>query len=192
MNAVNFVDGLDGLAAGVVGIGALAFFAFCYQLANLNERRPWRPPARCSAPPLAGACAGFLPHNFHPARLFMGDSGSMLIGLVLSASAVTLSGQFSGSELTQGADGLAGEPAADAAAGAAADLDPDGADGRPACSRSSVAPAPGARRSRPTSSTCTTACSRSATPSGARSSSCGCGRRWSPSAPSWPASTPGP
>ncbi len=45
---------------------------------------------------LAGACAGFLPHNFHPARLFMGDSGSMLIGLVLSASALTLTGQFFG------------------------------------------------------------------------------------------------
>ena len=54
---------------------------------------------------LAGACAGFLPHNFHPARLFMGDSGSMLIGLVLSASAVTLYGQFSGAEITQGGAG---------------------------------------------------------------------------------------
>jgi UDP-GlcNAc:undecaprenyl-phosphate GlcNAc-1-phosphate transferase len=46
-----------------------------------------------------------MPHNFHPARLFMGDSGSMLIGLVLSASAVTLSGQFSGAEISQGASG---------------------------------------------------------------------------------------
>ena len=43
---------------------------------------------------LAGACIGFLPHNFFPARMFMGDSGSMLIGLVLSASALTLTGQF--------------------------------------------------------------------------------------------------
>ena len=54
---------------------------------------------------LAGACAGFLVHNFHPARLFMGDSGSMLIGLVLSASAVTLTGQFARNELSQGASG---------------------------------------------------------------------------------------
>ena len=49
---------------------------------------------------LAGACAGFLPHNFHPARLFMGDSGSMLIGLVLSACTLTITGQFAGNEIT--------------------------------------------------------------------------------------------
>lgn len=104
VNAVNFVDGLDGLAAGVVGIGAIAFFLFCYQLANFNQVSLATTGALLSAG-LAGACAGFLPHNFHPARLFMGDSGSMLIGLVLSASAVTLSGQFSGSEITQGASG---------------------------------------------------------------------------------------
>jgi UDP-GlcNAc:undecaprenyl-phosphate/decaprenyl-phosphate GlcNAc-1-phosphate transferase len=54
---------------------------------------------------LGGACAGFLPHNINPARLFMGDSGSMLIGLVLSASAITLTGQYSGSDLSKGAMG---------------------------------------------------------------------------------------
>ena len=104
VNAVNFVDGLDGLAAGVVGIGAIAFFLFCYQLANLNGVSLATTGALLSAS-LAGACVGFLPHNFHPARLFMGDSGSMLIGLVLSASALTLTGQFSGPEISQGADG---------------------------------------------------------------------------------------
>ncbi len=104
VNAVNFVDGLDGLAAGVVGIGAVAFFLFCYQLANLNGVSLATTGALLSAS-LAGACLGFLPHNFHPARLFMGDSGSMLIGLVLSASALTLTGQFSGTEISQGADG---------------------------------------------------------------------------------------
>ena len=86
INAVNFVDGLDGLAAGVVGIGAIAFFVFCYQLADAQRRVAWRSPAALLCAALAGACAGFLPHNFHPARLFMGDSGSMLIGLVLAAS----------------------------------------------------------------------------------------------------------
>ena len=104
VNAVNFVDGLDGLAAGVVGIGAVAFFVFCYQLSNLNGVSLATTGALLSAS-LAGACAGFLPHNFHPARLFMGDSGSMLIGLVLSASALTLTGQFSGPEISQGAEG---------------------------------------------------------------------------------------
>jgi len=95
MNAVNFVDGLDGLAAGVVGIGAAAFFIYCYTLSAQNNLTLATTGALLSAA-LAGACAGFLPHNFHPARLFMGDSGSMLIGLVLSASALTLTGQFFG------------------------------------------------------------------------------------------------
>ena len=91
INAVNMVDGLDGLAAGVVGVGALAFFVFCYSLTRLNGTDRATTAAFLSVA-LAGVCAGFLVHNFHPARLFMGDSGSMLIGLVLSASAVTLSG----------------------------------------------------------------------------------------------------
>ncbi|MFC7493714.1 MULTISPECIES: glycosyltransferase family 4 protein [unclassified Nocardioides] len=104
VNAVNFVDGLDGLAAGVVGIGALAFFVYCYQLSSFNEVTLATTGALLSAS-LAGACAGFLPHNFHHARLFMGDSGSMLIGLVLSASTVTLTGQFTPGQITEGAAG---------------------------------------------------------------------------------------
>ncbi|WP_193604670.1 MraY family glycosyltransferase [Nocardioides dongkuii] len=104
VNAVNFVDGLDGLAAGVVGIGAIAFFVFSYELTRLNSADRATTAALLSVC-LAGACLGFLVHNFHPARLFMGDSGSMLIGLVLSASAVTLTGQFSGSQLSQGGAG---------------------------------------------------------------------------------------
>jgi UDP-GlcNAc:undecaprenyl-phosphate GlcNAc-1-phosphate transferase len=104
VNAVNFVDGLDGLAAGIVGIGALAFFVYCYQLANINNVTLATTGALLSAS-LAGACAGFLPHNFHQARLFMGDSGSMLIGLVLSASAVTLTGQFSADQISEGGAG---------------------------------------------------------------------------------------
>ena len=104
VNAVNFVDGLDGLAAGVVAIGALSFFVFCYQLTSLNNASLASTGALLSAM-LAGACVGFLPHNVNPARLFMGDSGSMLIGLVLSSSAITLTGQYSGTELSQGALG---------------------------------------------------------------------------------------
>ena len=105
VNAVNFIDGLDGLAAGVVGIGALAFFAFSYTLSRVNEVDRATTPALLSVA-LAGACAGFLVHNWNPARLFMGDSGSMLIGLVLSASAVSLSGTtFTAGQLSQGAGG---------------------------------------------------------------------------------------
>ena len=104
VNAVNFVDGLDGLAAGVVGISAIAFFVFCYQLTVLNDVSRATTGALLSAA-LAGACAGFLIHNFHPARVFMGDSGSMLIGLVLSATAITVTTQFSAEDLAQGAEG---------------------------------------------------------------------------------------
>lgn len=104
VNAVNMVDGLDGLAAGVVGIGASAYFVFCYAVATFNELSLATTGALLSAS-LAGVCAGFLPHNFHPARLFMGDSGSMLIGLVLSASTVTLTGQFTPEQLNESGSG---------------------------------------------------------------------------------------
>ncbi len=104
VNAVNFVDGLDGLAAGVVAIGAVAFFAFAYKLADVNgETLAISAALLCSA--LGGACVGFLPHNFFPARIFMGDSGSMLIGLTLSGSALTLTGQFASVDLSEGAGG---------------------------------------------------------------------------------------
>lgn len=104
VNAVNFVDGLDGLAAGVVGIGAVAFFAFAYKLADANgESLAITAALLCAA--LGGACVGFLPHNFFPARIFMGDSGSMLIGLVLSGSALTLTGQFATVDMSRGAGG---------------------------------------------------------------------------------------
>jgi UDP-GlcNAc:undecaprenyl-phosphate GlcNAc-1-phosphate transferase len=99
VNAINFVDGLDGLAAGVGAIAALAFFAFSYSLASggvtggVAQDRITSPTLIAVA--LAGACLGFLPHNFNPARVFMGDSGSMLIGLMLAASVTSLTGQFS-------------------------------------------------------------------------------------------------
>jgi UDP-GlcNAc:undecaprenyl-phosphate GlcNAc-1-phosphate transferase len=104
VNAVNFVDGLDGLAAGVVGISAVAFFVFCYGLTVSNDATRATTGALLSAA-LAGACAGFLVHNWHPARIFMGDSGSMLIGLVLSSTAITVTTQFAQEDLSQGAEG---------------------------------------------------------------------------------------
>ncbi|HEY6789261.1 MAG TPA: MraY family glycosyltransferase [Trebonia sp.] len=83
INAVNFIDGLDGLAAGVVGIAGLAFFIYSYTLSNSIHLPSQSVPAVASAV-LVGICAGFLPHNFNPARIFMGDTGSMLIGLLLA------------------------------------------------------------------------------------------------------------
>ncbi len=88
INAVNFIDGLDGLAAGVTAIGAGAFFVYAYHLAVLHYTDVAAAPTLLTAA-LVGACVGFLPHNFAPARVFMGDSGSMLVGLVLTAAAVT-------------------------------------------------------------------------------------------------------
>jgi UDP-GlcNAc:undecaprenyl-phosphate GlcNAc-1-phosphate transferase len=100
INAVNFVDGLDGLAAGVVGIASFAFFAYSYQLSVVHGFERAQPPTLLTAV-LAGACLGFLPHNFDPARVFMGDSGAMLLGLVLAASVITLTGQLDPNAVSQ-------------------------------------------------------------------------------------------
>jgi UDP-GlcNAc:undecaprenyl-phosphate GlcNAc-1-phosphate transferase len=93
INAVNFIDGLDGLASGVVGIAAIALFAYSYSLAVTKGIDRANPPTLITAV-LIGACVGFLPHNFNPARIFMGDSGSMVLGLLLSASVISLTGQL--------------------------------------------------------------------------------------------------
>jgi UDP-GlcNAc:undecaprenyl-phosphate/decaprenyl-phosphate GlcNAc-1-phosphate transferase len=95
VNAMNFVDGLDGLAAGV---GMIAAAAVCFFAIGLVGRVGYDPsvysPALIAAV-LAGACLGFLPHNFNPARIFMGDSGSMLIGVLLAAATTSASGKIS-------------------------------------------------------------------------------------------------
>ena len=88
INALNFIDGLDGLAAGVAAITALSFFAYSYHLADIGRTDVTSAPLLLTAA-LAGACVGFLPHNFAPARIFMGDSGSMFVGMVLAASAAS-------------------------------------------------------------------------------------------------------
>ncbi|MEV7996011.1 MraY family glycosyltransferase [Streptomyces sp. NPDC086077] len=105
INAVNFVDGLDGLAAGMVCIASAAFFMYAYRI-WYSYGIEAAAPASLFAVVLMGMCLGFLPHNMHPARIFMGDSGSMLIGLVLAAGAISVTGQvdpdlmnlFTGSE----------------------------------------------------------------------------------------------
>jgi len=104
VNAMNFVDGLDGLAAGIGLITAAAICAYSLGLlAQPDSNVDSYPPALIAAV-LAGACLGFLPHNFQPARLFMGDSGSMLIGLMLAAASTSASGrlapqQYSGTDV---------------------------------------------------------------------------------------------
>ncbi|HWN26860.1 MAG TPA: MraY family glycosyltransferase [Actinomycetospora sp.] len=103
VNAMNFVDGLDGLAAGIGTIAATATCAFALGLLGQQNGDVNAYPPALIAAVLAGACAGFLPHNFQPARLFMGDSGSMFIGLTLAAATTTASGRTNYS--TTGATG---------------------------------------------------------------------------------------
>ena len=91
INAVNFIDGLDGLAAGIVCIAALAFFAYSYTLVRAAGSTTQSLPALVSAI-LAGMCLGFLPHNFYPARIFMGDTGAMLLGLLLAYAPISSTG----------------------------------------------------------------------------------------------------
>lgn len=89
INAVNFVDGLDGLAAGIVGIAAVATWTYSIFLDQVVDGNRINATAAITAV-LIGMCLGFLPHNFHPAKIFMGDTGAMLIGLVLASSLVTV------------------------------------------------------------------------------------------------------
>ena len=101
INAINMVDGLDGLAAGTVGIAAIAFFAYSYLLSvEIGFERATM--ATLVSALLAGMCLGFLPHNVFPARIFMGDTGSMLLGLLLAASIITLAGQVDPSAIEGG------------------------------------------------------------------------------------------
>jgi UDP-GlcNAc:undecaprenyl-phosphate GlcNAc-1-phosphate transferase len=88
INAVNFIDGLDGLAAGIVCIAAVSFFIYYYSLTKVIHMSALAAPALVSAI-LIGMCIGFLPHNFSPATIFMGDTGSMLLGLLLAYAPIS-------------------------------------------------------------------------------------------------------
>lgn len=86
VNAVNLIDGLDGLAAGMVTIGAVAFFIYMYWGPGPNGEAT---SAALLSAAAAGAAVGFLPWNFHPAKIFMGDSGAMLLGLVMGVATIS-------------------------------------------------------------------------------------------------------
>ncbi len=98
-NAMNLIDGLDGLAAGIAAIAGLALFLYADRLfkAGLLEGSNIGP---LVAVIVVGMAVGFLPHNFNPARIFMGDAGAMLLGLMLAVTTITVGGrtadQFSG------------------------------------------------------------------------------------------------
>ena len=93
-NAVNFIDGLDGLAAGIVAIAALAFFLYAYGLSYTYDPPNVISTATFISAALLGCCIGFLPHNVNPARLFMGDAGALLLGLLLAAATISMVGNI--------------------------------------------------------------------------------------------------
>lgn len=91
-NAINLIDGLDGLAAGIVAIASGSFFVYSAHLADIGKL-----PEPNLGPLVAvitvGICLGFLPHNFNPAKIFMGDSGSFLLGLLMAVSTSVVGGR---------------------------------------------------------------------------------------------------
>ncbi|MEO6505162.1 MAG: MraY family glycosyltransferase [Terrimesophilobacter sp.] len=90
MNAVNFIDGLDGLVAGVAIIANGVFFVYSYILARVIGEAEYFNLASLISAILIGACVGFLPLNWHPAKLFMGDAGALLVGLLMATSAISV------------------------------------------------------------------------------------------------------
>lgn len=94
MNAVNFIDGLDGLVAGVALIANGIFFVYTYLVARDTGIDSYSSLASFIAIVLVGVCIGFLPLNWSPARLFMGDSGALMLGLLMAVSAIAFTGQL--------------------------------------------------------------------------------------------------
>ena len=92
-NAINLIDGLDGLAAGIVIIAGAAMFLYADRLfkAGLLEGSNMAPAGRGRS--RSGSASGFLPHNFNPARIFMGDAGAMFLGLLLATTTITVGGR---------------------------------------------------------------------------------------------------
>lgn len=101
MNAVNFIDGLDGLVAGVAIIANLAFFIYTQLLTAQTGADASITLSALIAAVLVGVCVGFLPFNWHRARMFMGDTGALLIGLLMAASAVSVTGRLNPAQLDQ-------------------------------------------------------------------------------------------
>jgi len=96
MNAVNFIDGLDGLVAGVATIAGGVFFIYAYLLQS-RAQTDYFNLASLTTAILIGACLGFIILNWHPAKLFMGDAGALLVGLTMAASTISITGRVDSS-----------------------------------------------------------------------------------------------
>jgi UDP-GlcNAc:undecaprenyl-phosphate GlcNAc-1-phosphate transferase len=94
MNAVSFIDGLDGLVAGVAIVANGVFFVYSFVISITIGQTEYFNLAALISAVLIGACLGFLPLNWHPARLFMGDAGALLTGLLMATSAISVTGQI--------------------------------------------------------------------------------------------------
>ncbi|WP_224763353.1 MraY family glycosyltransferase [Salinibacterium sp. ZJ70] len=95
MNALNFIDGLDGLVAGVAIIANGVFSVYIFIISDGPARQSeYFSLAQLISAVLIGACLGFLPLNWHRARLFMGDAGALLVGLLMAASTIAVTGQI--------------------------------------------------------------------------------------------------
>jgi UDP-GlcNAc:undecaprenyl-phosphate GlcNAc-1-phosphate transferase len=100
--AINLIDGLDGLAAGIVGIAAFALFLFADKLAAPEVAQlPADNIAPLVALATAGVCAGFLPFNAHPASIFMGDGGALLLGLLMASASIAVAGNSTADSSSQ-------------------------------------------------------------------------------------------
>ncbi len=102
MNAINFIDGLDGLVAGVTLIAGTVFFIYSYILSTGPGQTSYFNLSTLLTAALCGALIGFLPVNWHPAKMFMGDSGALVIGLVLATSTILVTGQVDPTRIDPG------------------------------------------------------------------------------------------
>ncbi len=100
MNAINFIDGLDGLVAGVAIIANGVFFVYTYLLVQQTNPNNYFNLSSLIAVIIVGVCVGFLPFNWHKARMFMGDSGALLVGLLMAVSTIAVTGQLNPGALT--------------------------------------------------------------------------------------------
>ena len=159
MNAINFIDGLDGLVAGVAIIANSVFFVYTLPAATADRQTDY---FNLSAHlgRLIGACVGFLPLNWHPAKLFMGDAGALLVGLLMAASTIAVTGQIDADRVRPPDRSPSCSPPSSRSCCRS-----------PSCScRCSTSASPSSagcgqasRRSPPTASTCITGCSTWAT-----------------------------
>jgi UDP-GlcNAc:undecaprenyl-phosphate/decaprenyl-phosphate GlcNAc-1-phosphate transferase len=91
---MNFIDGLDGLVAGIAIIANGAFFLYSYIALQVTGSSQYFSLGTLLSATMAGVCLGFLPLNWHPARLFMGDAGSLLVGLMFAVSSISVAGNL--------------------------------------------------------------------------------------------------